>query len=143
VSDLFLQISIFIPLSFFIGIAASAIGYTAWTLIVPVLFVMFYAILLMACLSKPTFKATSTAMFVTCFSAFFASLGIMMQIPEKVLLDGRLILFIASVVGVSVLGTLTGAKIAYALSDQKMSYLIGTVVILASVVSTVQSQLFS
>ena len=34
-------VAIFFPLSFFIGIAASAIGFTAWSLIVPVLFVLF------------------------------------------------------------------------------------------------------
>jgi len=34
-------ILIFIPFSLFIGIAASAIGYTAWPLVVPVLFVVF------------------------------------------------------------------------------------------------------
>lgn len=99
---------------------------------------MGYAIFLMLCLSFSTLRATGTAMLITCCAAFVASFGILFQIPNGIIMDNDVIKIICFIVGMSALGTIVGARIAYSLSEQKVNYLIGGIVIFASLLATAQ-----
>ena len=71
-------------------------------------------------------------------TALFAALIIMWrEIPgaSYTAADIPLPLFL---IGISTLGTFTGAKAAYGVSEKKVYYLVGAVVILASIVITAQ-----
>ena len=99
---------------------------------------MGYAIFLMLCLSFSTLRATGTAMLITCCAALVASIGILFQIPNGIIMDNDVIKIICFIVGMSALGTVVGARIAYSLSEQKVNYLIGGIVIFASLLVTAQ-----
>lgn len=99
---------------------------------------MGYAIFLMLFLSYPVLKATGTAMLMTFCSTLFAAGGIFFQIPSNAFMDSNTQVLIPMMVGLSMLGTLVGAKIAYSLSERQINFLIGGVVIAAGMLATAQ-----
>jgi uncharacterized membrane protein YfcA len=99
---------------------------------------MGYAIFLMLFLAFPIVKATGTAMLMTFCSTILAACGIFFQIPESVFLRPAIKELILLIVILSMIGTWVGAKIAYSLSEQKVNYLIGSIVIIAGVIATIQ-----
>ncbi len=99
---------------------------------------MGYAIFLMLFMSFPVLKATGTAMMMTFFSTLFAACGIFFQIPDGLLSQPTVQLLAPMMVGLSMIGTAIGAKIAYSLSEQKINFLIGSIVILAGLLATAQ-----
>ncbi len=102
---------------------------------------MGYAVFLMLCLSFPILKATGTAMLMTFCSTLFAACGIYFQIPDGLLLLPKTYQLIPLIAGLSMLGTFIGAKIAYSLTEQKINFLIGSIVILAGLIATAQKYL--
>lgn len=99
---------------------------------------MGYAIFLMLFLSYPILKATGTAMLMTFFSTLFAAGGIFFLIPDSAFVDSDAQLLIPMMVGVSMIGTAGGAKIAYSLTDRQINFLIGSVVIFAGLLASAQ-----
>ena len=99
---------------------------------------MGYAIFLMLFLSYPVLKATGTAMLMTLCSTLFAAGGMFFLIPENAFMQLHVQWLIPMMVGLSMLGTITGAKISYSLTDRQINFLIGSVVILAGVLATAQ-----
>lgn len=99
---------------------------------------MGYAIFLMMFLSFPVLKATGTAMLMTFFSTLFAACGIFFQIPNGLLSQPTVQLLAPMMVGLSMIGTAIGAKIAYTLSEEKINFLIGGIIIVAGLIATAQ-----
>jgi len=99
---------------------------------------MGYAIFLMLFLSFPIIKATGTAMMMTFFSTILAAIGIFFQVPQGALMQPGVLQFILLMIGLSMVGTMFGAKITYSLSEKRINYLIGSIVILAGVIATAQ-----
>ncbi|MFO7558364.1 MAG: TSUP family transporter [Desulfobacterales bacterium] len=102
---------------------------------------MGYAVFLMLCLSFPVLKATGTAMLMTFCSTLFAACGIYFQIPDGSLLLSKAYPLIALIVLMSMAGTFVGAKITYSLTERKINFLIGGIVILAGLIATAQKYL--
>lgn len=103
---------------------------------------MGYAISLMMFLSYPILKATGTAMLMTFCSTLFAAGGIFLQIPDSAFVDSDAQLLIPMMVGLSMLGTAVGAKIAYSLTERQINFLIGGVVIFAGLLASAQKFIF-
>ncbi len=99
---------------------------------------MGYAIFLMLFLSYPVLKATGTAMLMTFCSTLFAAGGLFFLIPESAFVNSGAQLLIPMMVGLSMLGTIAGAKIAYSLTERQINFLIGSVVIFAGLLASVQ-----
>ena len=99
---------------------------------------MGYAIFLMLFLSYPILKATGTAMLITFCSTLFAAGGMFFLIPANALAQSNALLLIPMMVGLSMLGTAGGAKIAYSLTERQINFLIGGVVIFAGLLATAQ-----
>ena len=99
---------------------------------------MGYAIFLMLFLSYPILKATGTAMLMTFCSTLVAAGGLFFLIPDSAFVESDLQVLIPMMVGLSMLGTAVGAKIAYSLSERQINFLIGGVVIFAGLLATVQ-----
>ncbi len=99
---------------------------------------MGYAVFLMLCLSFPVLKATGTAMLMTFCSTLFAACGIYLQIPDGSLLLSKAYPLIVLIVLMSMVGTFVGAKITYSLTERKINFLIGGIVILAGLIATAQ-----
>lgn len=92
---------------------------------------MGYAVFLMLCLSAPVLTATGTAMLMTLISTIFASALIFFQIPDtgfdhEMFRMGFPIMMLASMAGTGI-----GSKIAYSVSEAKLNFFIGVVVICA------------
>ena len=102
---------------------------------------MGYAISLMLFLSYPILKATGTAMLMTFCSTLFAAGGMFLQIPDTAFPDSDAQLLISMMVGLSMIGTAVGAKIAYSLTERQINFLIGGVVIFAGLLATIQKWL--
>ncbi len=102
---------------------------------------MLYAVFLIACLAYPTMKATGTAMLITCCSTLFAAIGFLLQIPGKDVFNHSIVFITALIVGISILGTVIGERVTYLLSDQKINFLIGGVIIFSSLFVTVEKLL--
>ncbi len=99
---------------------------------------MGYAIFLMLFLSYPVLKATGTAMLITFCSTLFAACCFFFLIPENAFLQLHVQWLIPMMVGMSMLGTIIGAKITYSLTDRQINFLIGGVVISAGLLATAQ-----
>ena len=99
---------------------------------------MGFAVFLMACLAYPTLTATGTAMMITFCCTLVAAGGIFFQIPEGTFSNPFLIQLIPLVVAMSMLGTRMGAKISYALPDDRVNYLIGGIVLTAGLLAALQ-----
>jgi uncharacterized membrane protein YfcA len=99
---------------------------------------MGYAISLMLFLSYPILKATGTAMLMTFCSTLFAAGCMFLQIPDTAFPDVDAQLLISMMVGLSMIGTAVGAKIAYSLTERQISFLIGGVVTFAGLLATIQ-----
>jgi len=102
---------------------------------------MGYAVSLMLCLSFPILKATGTAMLMTFCSTLFAACGIYFQIPDGSLLLPKAYQIIPMIALLSMAGTFIGAKITYSLTEQKINFLIGSIVILAGLIAIAQKYL--
>ncbi len=104
---------------------------------------MLYAIFLMACLAFPTMKATGTAMMITCVSTLFAAFGIFLQIPGQDVFNQPMLVTISLIIAISMLGAITGERITFVLSERKTNLLIGSVIILGSILVTVEGLLLN
>ena len=103
---------------------------------------MGYAISLMLFLSYPILKATGTAMLMTFCSTLVAAGGLFFLIPDTAFADSDAQVLIPMMVGLSMLGTAVGAKIAYSLTERQINFLIGGVVIFAGLLATAQKFIF-
>jgi len=99
---------------------------------------MGYAVFLMVCLSFPVFKATGTAMFMTFGSTFFAAFIIFFQIPAGAFAHPDVAFLMPIMIGMSMIGTYIGARIAYSLTESKINILIGSIVIFAGLLASAQ-----
>ncbi len=99
---------------------------------------MGYAIFLMMFLSYPVLKATGTAMLITFCSTLVAAGGMFFLIPENAFVETDVQLLIPMMVGLSMIGTVVGAKIAYSLTERQINFLIGSVVIFAGILASAQ-----
>jgi uncharacterized membrane protein YfcA len=99
---------------------------------------MWHSVFLMALLGYPTLAATGTAMLITFIATLFAACAMFFQIPADALDNVRLIQFVPLIVAMSMLGTQLGAKISYALNEERVNYLIGAVVLTAGLLAALQ-----
>lgn len=99
---------------------------------------MGYAIFLMLFLSYPVLKATGTAMLMTFCSTLFAACGLFLLIPENAFAQLHVQWLIPMMVGLSMFGTIIGAKITYSLTERQINFLIGSVVIFAGLLASAQ-----
>ena len=99
---------------------------------------MMYSIFLMFCRAYPTLKATGTAMLISLISTLIAGTGIFFQIPAAHNIDRQKIILILLLVLFSMIGTISGARIAYSLSLRKLNYLIASVIIFAASLAIIQ-----
>ncbi|MCP4751745.1 MAG: sulfite exporter TauE/SafE family protein [Proteobacteria bacterium] len=120
------------PLVAFVGIQTGMVGVGGG---------MMYSLILISCLSFSTLKATGTAMMVTSVTALLAAVGIYLQVPDIENLDSTTFILVSLIVGMSILGTLIGTRVTYSLSERNLNYLIGVVVIAASVFAIIQGAL--
>jgi len=102
---------------------------------------MGYAISLMLFLSYPVLKATGTAMLITFFSTLFAACCFFFLIPESAFSQLHVQWLIPMMVGLSMFGTIIGAKITYSLTERQINFLIGSVVIFAGILATAQKMI--
>jgi len=99
---------------------------------------MGHAVILMVCLSYPTMMATGTAMLITFCATLCAAAGIFLQIPGGTFDNTFLFLLIPLMAAMSMLGTRLGARIAHSLTDDKVNYFIGAIVVAAGVLAVWQ-----
>ncbi len=99
---------------------------------------MMYAVFIMAFLSFPTQKATGTAMLISFCSAAIASIAIFIQIPQTAMLNQSMVILIAMLIIISMIGTVVGEKITHSLSEQRINYIIGGVIIASSILVSAQ-----
>jgi uncharacterized membrane protein YfcA len=99
---------------------------------------MNYSLLFMLFRSFGPRRAAGTAMLMTAVTTFLAAIGILLQVPDTVPMDSPTRIMTVIIVLMSMAGTWIGAKVAYALSETKINYLIGIVIILASTAVTIQ-----
>ncbi|RJP45539.1 MAG: sulfite exporter TauE/SafE family protein [Desulfobacteraceae bacterium] len=92
---------------------------------------MGYAVFLMLCISAPVLTATGTAMLMTLISTIVASVLIFFQIPDTGFNHEILRLGLPMMMAASMAGTAVGSKIAYSVSEAKLNFFIGAVVICA------------
>lgn len=90
---------------------------------------MGYAIFLMLCLAYPVLTATGTAMLMTLVSTLFAAVLIFFQIPDTGFDHEIMRLGLPMMMLVSMAGTAIGTKIAYSVSEKKLNFFIGAIVI--------------
>lgn len=98
---------------------------------------MNYALLLIASRSFGVRQAASTGMLITTLSALFAATTFCLKedsIQASVASTTPLVFFL---IGLSAVGTFVGAKIAYSVSEKKIYYLVGAIVMLASVAAKI------
>ena len=100
---------------------------------------MMYAVCFITLLAFPTMKATGTAMFITSCSTLFASVGIFLQIMGTDTIEQSMVILILLFVCISIIGTITGEKITLQLSETKINFLIGGVIIVTSLLATAQA----
>jgi uncharacterized membrane protein YfcA len=100
---------------------------------------MNYVLIFMICRGFLSKKATGTAMMITTFSTLTAaSVFLFISLNAGLLIPAN-VSFLAILVGMSAFGTILGAKLAFSLSEAKINILIGTIVVIAATVATVQS----
>ena len=99
---------------------------------------MGYAVFLMLFSAYPVRKATGTAMLMTFGSTLFAAGAIFFIIPESAFQQAGAAFLIPAMMGLSMAGTALGAKIAYALSERQMYFLIGAIVAAAGSLASAQ-----
>jgi uncharacterized membrane protein YfcA len=92
---------------------------------------MGYAVFLMLCISAPVLTATGTAMLMTLISTVFASILIFFQIPDTGFDHEIFRLGLPMMMPASMTGTVIGSKIAYSVSEAKLNFFIGVVVVCA------------
>ena len=131
-SQWFNRASLIYPAVFYVSIQTGMVGIGGG---------MMYSIFLMFCFAYPALKATGTAMLISLISTPIAGIGIFFQIPAADSLDRSKTVLILVMMLFSTVGTISGARIAYALSLKRLNYLIAGVILFAAVLALIQGSL--
>jgi uncharacterized protein len=126
----FLRAGFIFPAAFLVGLQSGLFGIGGG---------MLYSIFLLLCCAYSTLKATGTAMMITLFTTMIAATGIFFQIPATDAVDRQTVIVILSMMLFSMIGTILGARVAYALSLKRLNYLIAAVILSAATAALVQS----
>lgn len=102
-----------------------------------------FAVFLMISKAFSYRKATGTAMVASCCLVLFTITGILIRLPNEVGLDATKMFASAFLTATSLIGAAVGAKITSSLTEHRMSYLIGAVLIVVSLIGTARKLWFS